>query len=111
MRIEPPLVKPKIIRWAVERSGYNRQDLEAKFKKLPEWERGLSVPTRGQLEKFANAMHVPYAFMFLDKPPKESISIPDFRTLVVNKLRVQVQIYLIFCEFQNFGKSGTENFP
>ena len=81
MRIEPPLVKSKIIRWAVERSGYNRQDLEAKFKKLPEWERGLSVPTRGQLEKFANAMHVPYAFMFLDEPPKESISIPDFRTL------------------------------
>ena len=80
MRIEPPKVKPKIISWAVERSGYNRQDLEAKFKSLPEWEQGLSVPTRGQLEKFANAMHVPYAFMFLDKPPKESISIPDFRT-------------------------------
>ena len=55
-------------------------DLVAKFKKLPEWESGKTLPTLRQLESFARKVHVPLGYLFLSHPPKESIPIPDFRT-------------------------------
>ena len=76
-----PFFNPKMIRWACNRSGYDREVLEKKFKRLPDWESGKFNPTAKQLTNFARAVHVPYAFLFLNKPPKESIPIPDFRTL------------------------------
>ena len=81
-----PIVEPKMISWACERSGYDRELLEHKFKKLPEWERGTRVPTQNQLTQFANTVHVPYGFLFLDQPPDESIQIQDFRTLKGKKI-------------------------
>ena len=81
-----PIVEPKMISWACERSGYDRELLEHKFKKLTEWERGTRVPTQNQLTQFANTVHVPYGFLFLDQPPDESIQIPDFRTLKGKKI-------------------------
>ena len=74
-------VKPEIIKWAVERSGYNREILEKKFSKLPEWEcKGASL-TQNQLIKLSKAVHVPYFTFFSEKPPKETIPISDFRTI------------------------------
>ena len=46
---------------------------------------GKFTPFRNQLHKFAKAVHVPYEYMFFDKPPKESVSIPDFRILEGDK--------------------------
>ena len=74
------IVDPNMIKWAVDRSGYDRQELERKFKKLPDWLCGNITPTYNQLYRFANAVHIPEGFLYLDSPLEESIPIPDFRT-------------------------------
>lgn len=73
-------VKPEILRWAGRRSGIPREQLEARFGKLPEWESGERRPTLKQAEAFARAVHVPVGYLFLSEPPEEPVPIPDFRT-------------------------------
>ena len=74
-------VKPNLLLWAQKRSGQNAEKLYKKFPKLKAWEKGDIKPTLKQLETFAKAVHVPVAYLFLDKPPAEKIPIPDFRKM------------------------------
>ena len=74
-------VKPEFFTWAIERADKNSGQLRKKFKKLSEWIAGTTQPTLKQLEDFAKATYVPLGYFFLETPPKESIPIPDFRTL------------------------------
>lgn len=73
-------LNPELVRWARERAGLTVQDLSASFPKLNRWETGEEKPTLIQVEHFAKAVHAPIGFLFLPKPPVESIPIPDFRT-------------------------------
>ena len=75
------LATPKLIDWACRRSQLDRDYLEEKFKKLPDWISGELQPTEKQLESFAKFVSVPYGFMFLNNPPEEKIPITDFRTV------------------------------
>ena len=75
-------VNPKLLRWARERAGVSQEDVVSKFKKLPEWEDDRNQPTLKQIEAFARALHVPAGYLFLSKPPEETVPIPDFRTFV-----------------------------
>jgi len=74
-------VKPELLRWACERAGVSALELSGRFAKFDAWESGKVQPTLRQLEAFANAVHVPIGYLFLDEPPSESLPIPDFRTL------------------------------
>ena len=74
-------VKPDLLRWARERSGFEAHSLARRFPKFEEWERGELQPTFKQLEAFAKATHTPVGFLFLAEPPVENIPIPDFRTV------------------------------
>lgn len=74
-------VKPELIQWARRRAGFSVADLERRFPKIEAWERGEVHPTLKQLEGFAKATFTPVGFLFLDKPPVESVPIPDFRTV------------------------------
>ena len=74
-------INPHLLRWARERAGLAQEDLAGKFKKLDKWEAGKAEPTLKQIEAFADAVRVPVGYMFLSEPPKESLPIPDFRTL------------------------------
>ena len=73
-------INPELLRWSRERAGVAQEELLAKFKRLPEWEDGRTLPTLKQAEAFAHALHVPVGYLFLSKPPKEVLPIPDFRT-------------------------------
>ena len=73
-------VKKELLSWARERAGLEQDALIGKFKKLSEWEAGEMQPTLKQAEAFARAVHVPIGYLFLTKPPEESLPIPDFRT-------------------------------
>ncbi len=73
-------VSPEILRWARERAGVTQEDLATKFKRLSEWEDGQTQPTLKQAEALARNLHVPVGYLFLSKPPEETIPIPDFRT-------------------------------
>lgn len=74
-------VNPRLIAWAIERSGTPIADLTRRFPKVEEWESGDRVPTLRQLEDFARATRTPIGMLFLEEPPEEQIPIPDFRTM------------------------------
>jgi Zn-dependent peptidase ImmA (M78 family)/transcriptional regulator with XRE-family HTH domain len=78
MKVE---VAPELLQWACERAGYSETVLATRFPKLDEWLRGDERPTFKQLERFAKATHAPLGFFFLQKPPLETVPIPDFRTV------------------------------
>lgn len=72
-------IQPKLLRWACERAGFDRTDLEHKFPHLAAWENLTEQPTLKQLEAFAKTTHTPVGYLFLPEPPVEKIPIPDFR--------------------------------
>lgn len=74
-------INPEMLRWARERAGKKLDSLAEKFPQLPSWEKGIESPTMGQLERFASAVHSPIGYLFLPKPPVETVPIPDFRTV------------------------------
>ena len=74
-------VKLELLLWAQKRSGQRAERLYKRFPKLKSWEKGERKPTLNPLEKFAKAVHVPVAYLFLDKPPVETMPIPDFRKM------------------------------
>ena len=74
-------IKPELLRWACERAGFDRADLEHKFPHLAEWETEATQPTLKQVEAFAKATYTPVGFLFLQEPPVEKIPIPDFRAM------------------------------
>ncbi len=74
-------VNPRLIRWARERAGRSQDELARKFAKLPDWEAGRLSPTLKQVKSFADSVHVPVGYLFLDNPPEEPVPIPDFRTV------------------------------
>lgn len=74
-------IKSELLKWACERSGKSLESLRKKFPKIDLWERGEAQPTLKQLEQFAKATYTPIGFLFLEKPPVETVPIPDFRTV------------------------------
>ncbi|GAB3619884.1 ImmA/IrrE family metallo-endopeptidase [Glutamicibacter endophyticus] len=74
-------VRPSLLRWAVERAGWDLHTLSAKAPHFEAWAAGTETPTFHQLEKFAHDTHVPFGQLFLSEPPYEPLPIPDLRTL------------------------------
>ena len=78
-------IKPALMRWARERAGYGISDLTSKFPRLQAWENGTAQPTLRQVENFARATHTPVGYLFLSEPPKETVPIPDFRSMASSR--------------------------
>ena len=76
-------ISPEMLQWVRERAGLTQEKLAEKrtLSKLPKWENGDIQPTLKQLEKFARAVHVPIGYLFLSKPPEETLPILGFRTV------------------------------
>lgn len=80
------IVKPELLQWARETSGFSIADVSKKLKKaeqeILDWENGLAAPTYSQLEKLAYDIYKrPLAVFFLPEPPMESTPQQEFRTL------------------------------
>lgn len=77
-------LQPDVLRWARERAGLAVDKFAQKAKIKPEkvhnWEQTGKV-TFGQLEHLAQHTHTPIGHLFLKRPLKETLSIPDFRTV------------------------------
>ncbi|MCI0685043.1 MAG: ImmA/IrrE family metallo-endopeptidase [Gemmataceae bacterium] len=78
---ETVLVKPELLRWAIDRSRLPWEELLSSFPKLEQWLAGDRQPTHRQLEQFAHKTMTPLGYLFLDAPPDETLPIPDFRTV------------------------------
>ena len=83
-------VKPEVLVWARERSGYSFEEAARKVfqdtartsavEKLKLLERGKRKLTQKQLMRLANAWHQPLLVFYLPQPPRDGDFGEDFRT-------------------------------
>lgn len=84
-RIEA-LVKPHMLKWIREKSGFDlfsaAKRIGIKPERLQEWEAGSRKPTIKQAIKMAEIYKRPLSLFYLNEPPKDfHVAMKDFRTL------------------------------
>lgn len=78
-------ITPAMIEWARKRAGLSLEDLATKVLHKPDalkvlaWEQGAERPTFVQAQKIAKVTYIPFGYLYLSEPPKETLKIPDFR--------------------------------
>ncbi len=77
-------INPQILNWARERSGLSYPHLQALLKVDQEdfaaWERGDARPPFDKAQKIAQALHIPFGYLFLSNAPDLTVPLPDLRT-------------------------------
>ena len=68
-----------ILMGALTRAGISVNDPVMSGSSLTEWMQGTKFPTLKQLEAFAQKVHIPLGYLFLDSLPVEETPIPFFR--------------------------------
>ncbi len=86
-------INTEMLTWAIARAGYNLHDFFAKLPNVAEWIEGTKKPTVKQLEAFSKKVHLPFGYLFLQKPPVEKLPIPYFRTNGDISKEVSVNVY------------------
>ena len=90
MRVE---VDVNMLTWAIERAGYDPSEFAQKMPQITAWLNDERKPTVKQLEEFSRKVHLPYGYLFLPEPPKESLPIPFFRTKDRKGEKVSLNVY------------------
>lgn len=74
-----------MIRWARERAGFDVSEAASAasvdVEKFRQWERGDSQPTFRQAQVVAQALHLPFGFLYLEAAPRSEPLLPDLRTV------------------------------
>ncbi len=86
-------INPNMFTWAIARAGYDLSDFTIKFPKIQDWLDQKKKPTVKQLEAFSKKVHLPFGYLFLSEPPKESLPIPFFRTNKGGQSNVSINVY------------------
>lgn len=79
--------------WAIKRAGTDLDNLSKSFPKLKEWLNKERKPTVKQLQAVSKKLHVPFGYLFLDKPPDETIPFPFFRSQSRKKQEISLNLY------------------
>ena len=76
-------LQPRVLRWARERAGLDREQLAANLKvqtqDIAEWERSGRLTFNG-VDDLAKHTYTPVGYLYLSEPPDDSLPITDFRT-------------------------------
>ena len=73
-------VSKDILQWVINQSG--RQNVSSKIMdNLSSWLADEKKPTYHQIEKVSKATGIPFGYFFLKTPPKEDLSIVEYRTV------------------------------
>ena len=79
------LISPSVLAWARRRRDLDADGLARKLNVKPEkvkaWESGDGLPTFRQAQRAADALYIPFGYLFLREPPAERLPIPDLRTV------------------------------
>ena len=79
------LISPAVLSWARRRRDLDADSLARKLGVKPEkvkaWESGDGRPTFRQAQRMADALYIPFGYLFLREPPAEKLPIPDLRTV------------------------------
>ena len=77
------MLQPRVLRWARERAGLDREQLAANLKvqtqDIVEWERSGRL-TFDEVDELAKRTYTPVGYLYLPEPPDDSLPIADFRT-------------------------------
>lgn len=79
MAVERLEIKPKMLRWAIQRAGFNEEMAIDAFPILSGWLSSQQQPTLSQLKKFSAKFYTPIGYLFLSVPPIEKVPFPMFR--------------------------------
>lgn len=80
-----------VVLWAIDRSGNSLEALLHQFPKLQEWLTGEKLPTLKQVEKLAQRLYIPLAYLFGSEPPVETLPLAFFRQ---NRQTESVSVHL-----------------
>lgn len=72
-------IHPDRYRWAFSRAGYSEEKAVEAFPLLQGWLSADKFPTMKQLQDFAHKFQVPFGYLFLAQPPRETLPFPVFR--------------------------------
>jgi transcriptional regulator with XRE-family HTH domain len=76
-------VTPSVLRWAIEDSGYELDQLASALgvspSHLEQWLSGNSLPNLSQAKKLANKLHRSLAVLLLPTPPRSRPLAVEFR--------------------------------
>lgn len=86
-------INPTLISWAITRAGFDMEQFLNNNPTIQKWIEKIKKPTVKQLEDFANKVHIPFGYLFLPEPPKESIPFPFFRTGNANTDKVSLNVF------------------
>ncbi len=86
-------INNNLLLWAIERAGINIDEVSRTIPSFSSWLLGKKKPTVKQLEKFAQKVHLPFGYLFLENPPEEKLPIPFFRTLNSQEHKININIY------------------
>jgi len=77
-------LQPELLRWARLRAGFDESTLAKKVgttsDRVNQWETTGAIRMT-QVEKLAHSTHTPLGFLFLEKPPQDTLPIQDLRTV------------------------------
>ncbi|MGV0085912.1 ImmA/IrrE family metallo-endopeptidase [Rahnella aceris] len=89
-------INNKMLTWARERASLSTAYVADKMKKststIEEWELGTKEISFAEAQKFADLVHLPFGYLYLDKPAEESLPIPDRRTVGSRDVRVSLEL-------------------
>lgn len=86
-------IRPEMLSWAFERAGFDEERAIKAFPNLEYWLSGEKLPTVNQLQRFAKRFYVPFGYMFMQRPPKETIPFPMFRGEAGEMSRFDLSVY------------------
>jgi Zn-dependent peptidase ImmA (M78 family) len=86
-------INNNLLIWAIERAGINIDEVSRTIPSFSSWLLGKKKPTVKQLEKFAQKVHIPFGYLFLENPPEEKLPIPFFRTVNSQEHKTNLNIY------------------
>ncbi len=98
------LIENRTLVWAVERADVSTEALARKIHtsedRVEDWLSGEKKPTFKQAMSLADALHVPFGYLFLKEPPKETFPIPDFRTVGSTRFRSNNEVLDLLRDIQ-----------
>ena len=86
-------INPELITWAINRAGHDIDKFLDNRPSIKKWVEKEKKPTVKQLESFANKVHIPFGYLFLPEPPKETIPFPFFRTGTNTTDKVSLNVF------------------
>lgn len=74
-------INKEVLKWAVQESQIDFVEIANRYPEIELWIEGKASPTYKKLETLSKYLHIPFGYMFLEKPPEFDVMMTEFRTI------------------------------